>query len=65
MDDRGLIEVPGARAVRDVLHVDPLYRALGEHLANPFVLGLVAAVLVVAMILLGPSTDSRFIYTDF
>jgi hypothetical protein len=65
LDDRGLIEVPGARAVRDVLHVDPFYLALGARLAHPLVLGLVAAVLVVAMIVFGPSTDSRFIYTDF
>jgi hypothetical protein len=65
MDDRGVIEVPGARAVQDVLHVDPFYLAFGARLAHPVVLGLVAAALVVAMILLGPSTDSRFIYTDF
>ncbi len=65
MDDRGLVEVPGARAVQEVLHVDPFYLALSIRLAHPLVLGLIAALLVVAMIVLGPSTDSRFIYTDF
>lgn len=65
MDDRGVIEVPGSRPVQDALGVDPFYVLLGARLAHPLVLGLVAAALVVAMILFGPSTDSRFIYTDF
>jgi hypothetical protein len=65
MDDRGIIEVPGARPVREVLHADPLFALLRTRLAHPIVLGVAIAVIVVAMIVLGPSTDSRFIYTDF
>jgi hypothetical protein len=65
MDDRGVIEVPGALPVSEVLRDDAFYRVLGARLAHPLVLGLVIATIVVAMILLGPSTDSRFIYTDF
>jgi hypothetical protein len=64
MDDRH-IEVPGARDVRDVLRTDPLYRIFAERLANPWFLGFVLALIVTTMILLGPSTESRFIYTDF
>jgi len=65
MDDRGKIEVPGARPVQDVLRDDPIFRLLALRLAHPIVLGVVIAVLIAAMIVLGPSTDSRFIYTDF
>lgn len=64
MDDRN-IEVPGARDVDAVLATDPIYIFLGRTFANPVILGAVLAGLVVAMILLGPSTDSHFIYTDF
>ncbi len=41
----------------------PLTR--GGPLAGPLVLGIVLFVLVVAMIVLAPSADSHFIYTDF
>jgi hypothetical protein len=34
-------------------------------LAGPIVLGLALFVLVVAMVVLAPSADSHFIYTDF
>jgi hypothetical protein len=34
-------------------------------LTQPVVLGLVVFGLVLAMIVLGPSSESRFIYTDF
>lgn len=57
--------VPGSRDVEDVLETDPLYRAAGRRLANPWVLGLVLFVVIVTMVILGPSTESRFIYTDF
>jgi hypothetical protein len=64
MDDhRG--DVPGSRDVRDVLRSDPLYRTLGVRLANPWVMGFVLALIAIAMVVLGPSTESRFIYTDF
>ena len=65
MDDRGPIEVPGAMPVDQALRTDPFYLLLGARLANPVVLGIVAAIIVIAMIVFGPSTDSRFIYTDF
>lgn len=65
MDDRGIVEVPGAKPVQEVLSTDGFYRLLGAKLAHPVVLGLILSAIVVAMILLGPSTDSRFIYTDF
>ncbi|HEY0394271.1 MAG TPA: hypothetical protein VGD01_07220 [Candidatus Elarobacter sp.] len=65
MDDRGIVEVPGARPVREVLRHDPFFVLLRARLAHPVVLGVVLAAIVVAMIVLGPSTDSRFIYTDF
>jgi len=57
--------VPGYRDVADVLESDPLYRGLRSRLANPAVLGLVLCALVIAMIVFGPSSESRFIYTDF
>ena len=65
MDDRGVVEVPGARPVREVLRTDPLFALFKVRLAHPIVLGVVIAAIIVAMIVLGPSTDSRFIYTDF
>ena len=65
MDDRGIIEVPGSKPVEEALQTDPFYRILGGTLANPVVLGLILALIVIFMIVLGPSTDSRFIYTDF
>lgn len=34
-------------------------------IAGPIVLGLALAAIVVAMIVLAPSADSHFIYTDF
>jgi hypothetical protein len=57
--------VPGSRDVAEVLASDPLYRASGRRLANPWLLGIALFVLVIAMIVFGPSTESRFIYTDF
>jgi hypothetical protein len=41
----------------------PLARRGG--VAGPIVLGALLAILVVAMVLLAPSADSHFIYTDF
>ena len=64
MDDRRY-DVPDARDVRDVLRTDPVYRLMLGRLANPWLLGVVLAAVVIAMIVLGPSTESRFIYTDF
>jgi hypothetical protein len=57
--------VPGARNVADVLETDPLFARLGFRLTHPVVLGVVLFVLVLAMIVFGPSSESRFIYTDF
>jgi hypothetical protein len=62
-DRRG--DVPGARDVREVLRSDPLYRVLGMRLADPWVMGFVLALIAIAIVVLGPSTESRFIYTDF
>ena len=64
MDDRRY-DVPGARDVREVLRSDPLYRTFGARLADPWVMGVVLALITIAMLILGPSTESRFIYTDF
>lgn len=64
MDDAD-IRVPGAQDVREVLRNDPFYRLLGARLTSPWVLGAVIGAIVVLMILFGPSSDSRFIYTDF
>ena len=57
--------VPGSRDVGDELETDPFYRAAGRRLTNPWILGFVLFVIIVTMIVLGPSTESRFIYTDF
>jgi hypothetical protein len=57
--------VPGALTVEEALTDDPLYRVLGRRLALPVVLGLVLFLIVLAIIVLGPSSESRFIYTDF
>ena len=38
---------------------------LAHPVAGPFVLGLVFFVIVVATVVLSPSTESHFIYTDF
>lgn len=64
MDDR-YIDVPDARRPDEVLNDDPIYLLLGRLLTMPAVLGMVCALLAVLMIVAGPSTDSRFIYTDF
>lgn len=58
-------KVPGSDDVRNVLQRDPLYRIFGILLASPWILGLVIGLIVVLMVVLGPSSDSRFIYTDF
>ena len=57
--------VPGSCDVDTVLESDPLYRLLGARLGDPRVLGVALFVVVIAMIIFGPSTESRFIYTDF
>ncbi len=57
--------VPGSRDVEDVLETDPIHRILGPRLAHPVVLGFVLFALALAMIVLGPASESRFIYTDF
>ena len=64
MDDRNS-KVPGARYVADVLSGDPLFRWLGWSLAYPLVLGVVLALLALLIVIVGPTTESRFIYTDF
>ena len=57
--------VPGAQNVEEVLAQDPVYQVLGRRLAHPVFLGVVLFLIVVVMIVFGPSTESRFIYTDF
>ncbi|HEY5096207.1 MAG TPA: hypothetical protein VII69_13930 [Candidatus Eremiobacteraceae bacterium] len=64
MDDR-YIDVPDSRAPNEILATDPVYAVLGHSLTNPVVLGIICAFLAIVMIIAGPSTDSRFIYTDF
>ena len=65
-DQAVMIEpVPGALNVEEVLADDPFYRVLGRLLARPAVLGVVLFLLVIAIIVFGPSSESRFIYTDF
>ena len=64
MDDR-LIEVPDARPPNEILKTDPIYFVLGQSLTNPVILGIICGLLAILMIVAGPSTDSRFIYTDF
>jgi hypothetical protein len=63
MDDAN--DVPGARDVADVLSTDPIARILGARIEIPIVLGLTLALLIALAIVFGPSSDSRFIYTDF
>ncbi len=63
MDDYG--EVPGARDVRDVLASDPLAALVGQNIERPVVVGAMLFFIVVLMIVFGPASDSRFIYTDF
>ncbi len=57
--------VPGAQNVEEVLAHDPVFQVLGRRLAIPVILGVVLFALVVVAIVFGPSTESRFIYTDF
>ena len=57
--------VPGAQDVEDVLEHDPVFRVLGFWLAHPVILGIVLFLIVVAIVVLGPASESRFIYTDF
>jgi hypothetical protein len=64
MDDREVV-VPGAVDIHTVLQLDPLYRMLGVALTSPYVLGVVFALLALATVIFGASSESRFIYTDF
>jgi hypothetical protein len=57
--------VPGARDVEEVLEQDAVFQIAGFRLAHPVVLGAVLFLIVVAIVLFGPSSESRFIYTDF
>ena len=57
--------VPGAREADDVLRTDPVFFVVRRRLAAPWILGVVLFALIVAMVVFGPSTESRFIYTDF
>ncbi len=63
MDDYG--EVPGARNVETVLQSDPIGKLLGPLTGDATVIGFVLFFLIVAMVVFGPSSGSRFIYTDF
>jgi hypothetical protein len=63
MDDYG--EVPGARDVRDVLASDPFAAIVGKNIERSVVVGAMLFVVIVLMIVLGPASNSRFIYTDF
>jgi hypothetical protein len=42
-----------------------LWPLMASPARGPIVLGFVLAFIIVAMVLLSPSTESRFIYTDF
>jgi hypothetical protein len=64
MDDQH-IDVPDARPPNEILRTDPIYSILGNTLSNPIILGIICGLLAILMIIAGPSTDSRFIYTDF
>jgi hypothetical protein len=64
VDDRD-ITVPGSLDVADALAEDPVYRMLGAALISPWLLGFVIVILVTGLIVFGPSSESRFIYTDF
>jgi hypothetical protein len=57
--------VPGSRDVADVLETDPLFSLLHASLARPALLGAVVFGLILLMLIFGPSSESRFIYTDF
>jgi hypothetical protein len=57
--------VPGAAPVQEVLRTDPLFRIFGVVMASPLRLGIILFVIVVAAIVFGPASESRFIYTDF
>jgi hypothetical protein len=63
--DDGTVDVPGACDVEAVLQTDPLFVLLGRRLCSPWVLGIALGAIVILAIVFGPSTDSRFIYTDF
>ena len=43
----------------------PLWRVARMPRFGPYALGVALFLLIVAMVLLSPSTDSHFIYTDF
>lgn len=64
MDDDRLI-VPGARDVRAVLTTDPIYRFARRLVTHPVGLGTILFLLALAILIFGPSSESRFIYTDF
>jgi hypothetical protein len=42
-----------------------IWPLIAHPVRGPFLLGIVLFLLVVAMVLLSPSTESHFIYTDF
>jgi hypothetical protein len=65
MEDTDHPAVPGSRDIAAVLSTDPLAALLGARLAHPVVLGCVLFAIAIAAIVLGPSSESRFIYTDF
>ena len=50
--------VPGARDVEEVLEDDPIFQIAGFRLAHPLVLGAVLFLIVVAIVLLGPASES-------
>ncbi len=64
MDDDRIV-VPGARDVRAVLAADPIYAVARTLITRPLSLGLILFALALAVLVFGPSTESRFIYTDF
>lgn len=64
MDDDRIV-VPGARDVRLVLATDPLFRIARRLIEHPVALGLILFALALLVLVIGPSTESRFIYTDF
>jgi hypothetical protein len=63
--DKQSSRADSARDPQQLLAHDPFYRACRGLFRSPIALGIVIATIIVAMIVFGPSTESRFIYTDF
>jgi hypothetical protein len=56
---------PDAQSAVELLRSDAVFSRSVRWITNPWGLGVILAIIVLSMIILGPSTESRFIYTDF